>query len=54
MRADLIVIPPPALDDDLGLLQGVKDFTVEQLIAELAVETLDEATRSRPKGCLAR
>ena len=31
-------MPPPAFDDHLGLLQRVKDFTVEQFVAELRVE----------------
>ncbi len=47
MRTNLIVLPPPRFDGDLGLLQGVKDFTVEQLIAELAVEALDKPYTSR-------
>jgi len=43
MRANLIVLLSPLFNDDLGLLQGVKDFTVEQFISELAVETFNEA-----------
>src|SRR3954463_2938575 len=35
-----VVVPPPALDDDLGLGQRVEDLTVEQLVTELAVEAL--------------
>jgi hypothetical protein len=37
----LILLPSPLLDDDLGFLQSAKDFTVEHLIAKLAVEALN-------------
>ncbi len=40
MRAHRIVIVPPAFDHDLGLLECVEDLSVEQPIAQLAVETL--------------
>jgi hypothetical protein len=33
-----VVVPSPVLDDHLGLLQSVKDFTVEQFVTELRVE----------------
>src|SRR4051794_6348339 len=33
-----VVVPSPTLDDHLGLLQSVEDFTVEQFITELRVE----------------
>jgi len=40
---DGVVVPPPALDDDLRLPQRVEDFPVEQLVAQASVEALDEA-----------
>jgi hypothetical protein len=33
-------VAPPTFDDDLGFLQCVEDFAVEQLIAKLRVEAL--------------
>jgi hypothetical protein len=36
-------VPPPALDDDLGLAESVEDFAVEQLVAQASVEALDVA-----------
>lgn len=35
-----VVVTSPVFDHDLGLLQCVEDFTIEQLIAQLAVEAL--------------
>ena len=43
MRPDRVVVPPPTLDDDLGLAQSVEDFAVEQLVAQASVEALDVA-----------
>jgi len=37
---DRIVFLPPALYQDLGLLQGVEDLAVEQFIPQLAIEAL--------------
>ena len=36
-------MPAPALDNDLGLGEGIEDLGIEQLIAHPTVETLDEA-----------
>jgi hypothetical protein len=47
VRPDRVVVAPPALDDDLGLAQGVEDFTIEQLVAEASVEALDVAVLPR-------
>ena len=47
----MVVEQAPVLDDGLGLLQGVEDLTVEQLVAYFAVEALVEAV---PTGSLAR
>src|SRR5215831_15727522 len=43
VRPDRVVVPPPALDDDLGLAESVEDFAVEQLVAQASVEALDVA-----------
>src|SRR6266446_300870 len=43
VRPDRVVVPPPTLDDDLGLAQSVEDFAVEQLVAQASVEALDVA-----------
>jgi hypothetical protein len=42
-RADApVVVPPPALDDDLGLAERVEDLAaVQQLIPEARIEALD-------------
>ncbi len=40
MRADLVVMTPPVLDDGSGLLQGIEDFTIQKLIQKLRVEPL--------------
>src|SRR5919112_873160 len=40
VRADVVVVPPPALDHDLRLAQAVEDLAVEQLVPELPVERL--------------
>jgi hypothetical protein len=40
VRPDRIVFLPPALDQDLGLLQGVENLPVEQLITQLPIEAL--------------
>jgi len=41
--ADRVVVPPLALDDDLGLRQDVEDLTIEQFVAQASVEALDVA-----------
>ena len=38
MRPYGVVVASPGFDDDLGLLQCVEDFAVEQLIAQFAIE----------------
>src|SRR3990170_1499568 len=40
MRANPIVMAPPALDHDLCLFERVEDLTVEQLVAKPGVEAL--------------
>lgn len=36
----------PSFDEDLGLLEAVEDFTVEQFVAQLAVKTFAVAVLS--------
>src|SRR5471032_1363514 len=43
MRAHLVVVLAPRLDDDLGLGAGPEPFEAQALVAELAVETLRRA-----------
>jgi hypothetical protein len=33
MRADRVVVPPPALDDDVSFPQRIEDLAIEQLVA---------------------
>jgi hypothetical protein len=40
VRAQGVVVSPPAFDDDLGLLHRVEDFAVEKLIAKFRVKAL--------------
>ena len=42
MRPQSIVVPSPALDHDLRLLERIEDLTIEQLIPEPGIEALDE------------
>ncbi len=43
MGSDSIVLLSPLFDEDFGFLQCRRFLAIEQLIAELAVETLDVA-----------
>jgi hypothetical protein len=47
MRPDGIVMPAPALDDDLRLAESVEDLAVEQLVPEPGIEALDIAILPR-------
>ena len=47
MGPDRVVVPSPALDDDLGFAQTVEDLAVEQLIAKASVEAFDVAVLPR-------
>ncbi len=38
VRPGLVVVPPPSFNEHVGLLQRVEDLSIQQLIAELAVE----------------
>ena len=45
--ADLVVLPPPALDEDLGFQKGVEALAIEALVAQLAVERFHIAVLPR-------
>ena len=47
MRANPIVMAPPALNDDLSLAQRVEDFAVEKFVAQARIEALDVAVFPR-------
>ncbi len=47
MGSLLIVVLPPILNDDAGLLQRVKDLAVEKLVAQAGIEALDVAVLPR-------
>jgi len=47
MRTHRVVVPSPALDDDLRLGERVEDFPIEQFVAKPGVEALDEAVFPR-------
>lgn len=40
MRPNLVVVASPTFNNDLRLPQGVKDFSIEQFVPELAIEAL--------------
>ena len=41
---------PPGFDEDLGFLEGVKDFSIQELVAQPRIEALDVAVLPRPTG----
>jgi hypothetical protein len=43
MWPDRIIVASPALDDDLGLTQGIEDLAIEQLITQPRIERFDIA-----------
>jgi len=47
VRSLRVVVLAPLLDDDLGLVQGIEDLAIEQLVAEAGIEALDVAVLSR-------
>ena len=47
MRSNGVVLSLPVLDQDLGLLEGVEDLAVEQLVSKFAVEALAVAVLPR-------
>lgn len=38
MRADRVVVAPPALDDDLGFVERIENLAVQKFVTELRVE----------------
>jgi len=48
MWSRFIVVNPPPLDESFGLAQALGPVRVQTLIAELAVEALDESVVHRP------
>ena len=40
MRPDRVVVLAPLFDDDLRFLEAIKDFAVQKLVAQLAIEAL--------------
>ena len=40
MRADVVVLTMPVLDQDLRLLEGVEDLSVEQFVPKPTIEAL--------------
>ena len=40
VRSDLVVLPEPKIDSDLGLFGGVEPFCVEEFFSQGAVQTL--------------
>src|ERR1035441_8562437 len=50
MRPDCVEVAPPTFDDDLGLTQRVKYFTIEQFISQACVEALDVTILSGAGG----
>ena len=40
MRSDLVVLPEPSIDNDLGLFGGVEPFSVKDFFSQGAVKAL--------------
>jgi hypothetical protein len=40
VRTHGVVVSPPGFDHDLGLIEGVEDLSIEQLVTQLTVEAL--------------
>src|SRR5215213_5397230 len=49
-----VVMPSPAFDDDLSLLQGVEDLSIQQLVSEPGVERLHIPVLPRRAASAAR
>jgi hypothetical protein len=47
VRPDGVVVPSPALDHDLRLLERVEDFTVEQFVPKASIEAFHVAVLPR-------
>lgn len=51
MWPDGVVVLPPLLDEDLGLLEGGEDLAVEQFIPEAGIEAFDIPVLPRRPRC---
>ena len=50
MGSDTIIMSPPTLDDDPGLLERIENLAVEQFVAHSGVEALDVTVRPANMG----
>ena len=50
MRSHSVIVPAPALDDDLGFSQRVEDFAVEEFVTQARVEAFDISVLPRAAG----
>ena len=50
MWSDGVVVDAPLFDDDLCLLQGVKDLTIQELVSEAGIEGLAASVLPRRAG----
>ena len=51
MRSECVVVDPPFFDDPSGLWQAGKEVLIEALVAQPAIEALDEAVLGRLARC---
>ena len=51
VRSECVVVGPPFFDDPSGLWQAGEEVLVEALIAQPAIEALDEAVLGRLARC---
>ncbi len=47
MRPDSVVLATPSFDEDFGLLQGVEDLAVEELVPQVGIEAFNVAVFPR-------
>ena len=52
MRADGVVVMPPAFDDDLSFPQRVEDLAVEQFVLQARIKTFGKAVLPRLPGAM--
>ncbi len=52
MRPHCFVVAAPALDHDLRLAERIEDFSIEQLVSQPGIKTLDVAVFPWALGCL--
>ena len=51
VRSECVVVDPPFFDDTSGLWQAGEEVLVEALVAQSAIEALDEAVLGRLARC---